>query len=231
MVRHGRRTLLPLFLGVAAFFVTRCVRAENPCDGATPKAVLVKAGEPGPKLRVRGTVYRPDGVTPAAGVIVYAYQTDATGHYARFPARTPRIRGWVRTDPSGRFELLTIRPGNYPNRSTEAHIHTQLWGRDAPPQWGPDLNFADDELLRPARRKESESLGRFGFVKSPAQGSDGALETDWSIRLKEKGDWFESNIRHGIEPCGVTSPPFARDLRPSAAPASGSRWVRARPLA
>ena len=206
MTRDTCRPLLLVLSAVAAFSVTRCVQAENPCDSATPKAVLVKAGEPGPKLRVRGTVYRPDGVTPAAGVIVYAYQTDATGHYARLPARTPRIRGWVRTDPNGGFELLTIRPGNYPNRSTEAHIHTQLWGADAPPQWGPDLNFADDELLRPARRKESESLARFGFVKSPARGPDGGLETDWNIRLKEKGDFFESNIRHGIEPCSVEAP-------------------------
>lgn len=206
MTRDGRRTLLLLFFGVAAFSVTRCIRAENPCDSATPKAVLVKAGEPGPRLRVRGTVYRPDGVTVAAGVIVYAYQTDAKGHYARLPARTPRIRGWVRTDADGRFELLTIRPGNYPNRSTEAHIHTELWGADVPPQWGPDLNFADDELLRPDRRKESESLGNFGFVKSPVAGPDGVNETNWNIRLKEKGDFFESNIRHGIEPCGVDAP-------------------------
>lgn len=202
----GRRRALFLLFAVAAFSVTRCVRAENPCESATSKAVLVKAGEAGQKLRVRGTVYRPDGATPAAGVIVYAYQTDANGHYARSPDRTPRIRSWVRTDAGGHFELLTIRPGNYPNRSTEAHIHTELWGADAPPQWGPDLNFGDDELLRPDRRKESEALGRFGFVKSPVRGPDGVHETDWSIRLKAKGDFFESNIRHGIEPCGVDAP-------------------------
>lgn len=206
MMRGGRRRLLLLISGIAAFSVTRSAPAENPCERATPTAVLVKDGEPGQKLRVRGTVYRPDGVTPAAGVIVYAYQTDAKGHYARFPDRTPRIKGWVRTDAGGHFELLTIRPGNYPNRSTEAHVHTQLWGPGAPPQWGPDLNFGDDELLRADRKKESEALGKFGFVKIPVRGKDGVYATDWNIRLKERGDVFEDNILHGVEPCGVDAP-------------------------
>jgi protocatechuate 3,4-dioxygenase beta subunit len=206
MTRGGRGRLPLLLFGVAALSAARCARAENPCERATPKAVLVKDGEPGQKLRVRGTVYRPDGVTPAAGVIVYAYQTDAKGQYARSPDRTPRIRGWVRTDARGHFELVTIRPGNYPSRSTEAHIHTELWGSGAPPQWGPNLNFDDDELLRIDRKRESEALGRFGFVKNPVRGPDGVYDTDWSIRLKEKGDFFESNIRHGIEPCGVDAP-------------------------
>ena len=214
MTRDGRRTLLLLFFGVAAFSVTRCAGAENPCESATPKAVLVKAGEPGQKLRVRGTVYRPDGVTPAAGVILYAYQTDATGHYARLPARTPRIRGWVRTDPHGRFEFLTIRPGNYPNRSTEAHIHTELWGSGAPPQWGPDLNFADDELLRADRKQESGALGKFGFVKSPVKGRDGVYDTDWK-------PWRGSVRRGRASAEAVRGPEAARagdevNLRPRA---------------
>ena len=37
-----------------------------------------EAGEP---LVVRGVIYRNDGKTPAPGVILYVYQTDATGHY------------------------------------------------------------------------------------------------------------------------------------------------------
>ena len=50
---------------------------------------------------------------PAAGIIVYAYQTDATGIYPRGSTRHGRLRGWVRTDEAGRYRFDTIRPGAY----------------------------------------------------------------------------------------------------------------------
>ncbi len=181
-------------------------RGSDPCARAVARSRLVEAGEPGEPLRVSGTIFRADGVTPAPGVILYAYQTDVTGRYARPPVTSPRIRGWMRTDEHGRFEFRTIRPGSYPNRQTEAHIHTQLWGPGAPPQWGPDLLFADDPLLPDATRRASEALGRFLFVVTPVRRNDGVFETTLDIRLKNAGDRFESNILHGLEPCGVKAP-------------------------
>ena len=38
------------------------------------------AGEPGDRLLLTGTIYAPDGVTPAAGGIVYYWQTDSRGY-------------------------------------------------------------------------------------------------------------------------------------------------------
>ena len=155
---------------------------------------------------MRGTVYRSDGSTPAPGVILYVYQTDITGLYAREPGADPRIRGWMRTDAAGRFEFSTIRPAPYPSRTEPAHIHTQLWGPGVPPQSNVTLLFADDPLVRPAESAESEALGRFAFVRSPVKGADGVFETTLDIRVQEKGDTFEDNIRHGVEPCGVSPP-------------------------
>jgi protocatechuate 3,4-dioxygenase beta subunit len=183
-----------------------CARAEDPCAKATSSAVLVKKGEPGEPLRVRGVVYRPDGVTPAAGVILYAYQTDTKGRYIHLPSKSPRIKGWMRTDAEGRFEFLTIRPGPYPNRSEPAHIHFQLWGPDAPPQWNVDLLFEDDQLIQASRRAESESLGKFAFIRAPVKGRDGVWETTLDLRLKPEEDTFEDIILHGVKPCGVKPP-------------------------
>jgi protocatechuate 3,4-dioxygenase beta subunit len=199
-------------LVVSAVFMVAsigCARAEDPCATATSKTVLAKKGEPGEPLRVRGVVYRADGVTPAAGVILYAYQTDRKGRYIHVPtSRTPRIKGWMRTDNEGRFEFLTIRPGPYPNRTEPAHIHFHLWGpeKGVPPQWNVDLLFEDDKLIKEARRAESAALGKFAFIKAPVKGEDGVFETTLDIRLKPDGDVFEDLILHGVEPCGVKPP-------------------------
>src|SRR3954469_20205416 len=71
--------------------------------------------EAGTPLVVRGVIYRKDGKTPAPGVVLYVYQTDATGHYS--PAdgqvqakRHRRLRGWMKTGEDGRYEFRTIRP-------------------------------------------------------------------------------------------------------------------------
>jgi protocatechuate 3,4-dioxygenase beta subunit len=161
--------------------------AENPCEKAGPATRLDPAGEPGEPLRVSGTVYRADGVTPAAGVILFAYHTDAAGYYARERGADPRLRGWMRTGKDGRYAFTTIRPGPYPNSRAPAHIHTELWGEGVPPQYGPELLFADDARVPEAERQKSAALGRFAFVLTPRK-TRGTWEVDWDIRLKSTGD-------------------------------------------
>src|SRR5579872_4756629 len=70
---------------------------------------ITAPAEPGEPLTVAGQVFAPDGVTPAPGVTVYAYNTDANGCYGENRAEyPPRIYGWMKTDAAGRFELQTI---------------------------------------------------------------------------------------------------------------------------
>ena len=193
-------------LGCAVLFAVATpatLAAEDPCAHATSTARLIEDGEPGTPMRVSGVVFQPDGVTPAAGVILYAYHTDAAGLYARTPKADPRIQGWVRTDKDGRFELITIRPAPYPGGQTKAHVHVQLWGPGVPPQIGPPVFFADDPRVQESVRKDSEKLGRFGFVKSPVKGADGVLRFTLDIRLKSAGDHFSDDILHGLKACGV----------------------------
>jgi protocatechuate 3,4-dioxygenase, beta subunit len=183
-----------------------CAAAENPCTAATSKAVLVGKDEPGEPLRVKGTIYRPDGATPAAGVILYVYQTDITGRYAPPGVESPRLHGWMRTDEKGRYEFVTIRPAPYPNRTEPAHIHTQIWGPGVETHSNVVLLFTGDPLIKPAEQAESDALGRFGFIKTPVKGSDGVFEVTLDMRVQEKGDVFEANIMHGVTPCGVKVP-------------------------
>jgi protocatechuate 3,4-dioxygenase beta subunit len=191
--------MLALLLLVAA----STAAPENPCTQAKSSATLVSKGEPGTPLRVHGTVYRADGTTPAAGVILYVYQTDDTGVYAKKRGDDPRIRGWMRTDADGRYEFLTIRPAPYPSRTEPAHIHTQIWGTNVPVHSNVVLLFEGDPLIRPKERKESEALGRFGFIGTPVKAPDGIFEVTLDMRIQEKGDDLQESIRHGLRACGV----------------------------
>ena len=193
-------------LGCAVLFAAAAsgaLAADDPCAQATATARLIEDGEPGTPMRVSGVVFQPDGATPAAGVILYAYHTDSAGLYGRTPGAEPRIQGWVRTGKDGRFELITIRPAPYPGGRTKAHIHVQLWGPGVPPQIGPPVFFADDPRIQESLKQESEKLGRFGFVKSPVKGPDGVLRFTLDIRLKSAGDHFSDDILHGLKACGV----------------------------
>jgi protocatechuate 3,4-dioxygenase beta subunit len=173
--------------------------AGGRCATATPTAIVAPPGEPGQPLLVRGTVFQPDGATPAAGAFLYVYQTDATGIYGPDGA-PPRLRAWLRTDAQGRYEYRTIRPAPYPGRTIQAHIHTQLWGAGIAPQWNRDLLFADDGLVLRREREESATLGRFQFVVTPTREGDTLVATH-DLRAKARGDAFEANIRHGLDAC------------------------------
>jgi protocatechuate 3,4-dioxygenase beta subunit len=131
------------------------------------------ANEPGTPFVIHGRVFRADGVTPAPDIIVFAYHTDAAGHYdvPSAAAHSWRLRGWVRTDANGHFEFTTIRPAPYPNRKSAAHVHFSNRGPGVPRQsWG--LMFEGDPLLTRPKRDESARAGHSGMVR-PVEKRDG----------------------------------------------------------
>lgn len=204
------RTRVALAAVMAASFPVEALPAPSaagPCAGAPAQVVIAGAQEAGMPLRVRGRVLQPDGRTPAPGVVVYVYQTDASGLYAREEGVAPRLRGFLTTDAEGRFEYRTVRPAPYPGGRVAAHVHHQLWGGGWPPQWSEDLLFADDPLVSAREKERASRLGRFGGIKEPRRGPDGVLDVEIELRLKARGDRFEPVIRHGIDACGVEPAP------------------------
>jgi protocatechuate 3,4-dioxygenase beta subunit len=145
---------------------------------------IAPSTEPGTPLVIHGRVYRPDGTTPAPGIIVFAYHTDATGLYDA-PSAGPhswRLRGWVRTDADGRFEFTTIRPAPYPSRRTAAHVHVTIEGPGVPRQPA-GLVFDGDPLLTEDERQQSVKAGRFGTVR-PIELKDGIEQVTLAIRIE-----------------------------------------------
>ena len=108
-----------------------CGTGEAP-DGLASMMTIAGPDEAGERIVLRGRVFEVDGETPAAGVVMYAYHTDATGVYRKDgdvtgnEVRHGSLRGWLVTDDEGRYEIRTIRPASYPNSSVSQHVHVTL---------------------------------------------------------------------------------------------------------
>lgn len=152
--------------------------ADEAPDSLRASAPIASADEPGERLRLTGTVYQADGTTPAPGVLVYAYHTNAKGIYPRRGDETGNarrhgyLRAWVRTDHTGRYAFDTIRPGAYPGRSDPAHIHLTIQAPNADEIWIDPVQFDDDPLLTPAMRATQDHRGGSGIV-APVRADDG----------------------------------------------------------
>lgn len=158
----------------------------EPPGGAvlTGRVELAPAGEPGEPMIVSGTVFAPDGRRAMAGLTVYAYHTDARGLYARDGGMMPRLRGWMVTDRAGRYEVRSIRPAPYPNRSIPAHVHFNAWGAGTPRQGFEQLEFEGDPLVTDERMAQSRRLARFGMVRRMER-RDGVWRCTFDMRLNE----------------------------------------------
>lgn len=143
--------------------------------GAPERASLVEAAMAGVRLTIRGFVVAAGpACTPLAGVVLDFWQADDAGAYdnAGF-----RLRGRVRSDAAGRYELRTIVPGRYLNGAQyrPAHIHvtvtapgrraltTQLYF-DGDPFNAVDGMFKPELVMRVAGEGSGGRAASFDFV-------------------------------------------------------------------
>jgi len=102
--------------------------------------------EEGDPLILNGTAYNIDG-KPAAGLIIYAYQTNNEGIYPKGKTFHGGFRSWVLTDKHGKYNFETIRPKAYPNRSIPEHIHLHVIEPQKGTYYIDSVEFSDDPLL------------------------------------------------------------------------------------
>ena len=144
------------------------------------RARIAPEGEPGEALRITGIVREPAG-RAAPNIIVYAYHTNAQGLYPTderlqglLAFRHGRLRGWARTDASGRYQFDTIRPAGYPGTDLPEHVHMHIIEPGRCTYCIDDVMFDDDPRLTAAKRQQL-TQGRGGYgVATPVQDADGA---------------------------------------------------------
>lgn len=124
------------------------------------KIKLVADSEPGEIMIISGTIYLPDGKTPAKGAILSVWQTDAKGYYIEGGGGAgelhPRIHGRMKTRADGKYEFRTIRPGQYPSHTSPAHVHGHI---SAPyfPEYPIIYYFEGDDLITDKNRSDLNS--------------------------------------------------------------------------
>jgi len=123
---------------------------------------------------------------PTAGVIVYAYQTDAQGIYpgaergrGKTGARHGLLRAWARTDKEGHYQFDSIRPASYPNTRIPQHVHMHVIEPGCCTYYIADILFSDDPLLTPARRERMASgCGGSGLVTPAVNNGELSVRRD-----------------------------------------------------
>lgn len=185
---HTSLLLVLLLLATSGQATQRERVVGGPCEGCDAVFVglpsapgvegrLAPQNEPGTPLVLEGTV-RSAGGQPAAGIVIYAYQTDAAGIYPPLTtmsgaaARHGRLRGWARTDAQGRYRFLTIRPGGYPNTDIPEHIHLHVIEPGRCTYYIDDVLFEDDPRLTPRQRAAHDrGRGGSGIVRPSRDGN------------------------------------------------------------
>jgi protocatechuate 3,4-dioxygenase beta subunit len=142
-----------------------CGAAEAPAK-LTNVARLAPANEPGERMVITGTIYRRDGRTPSAEVLLYVYHTNAAGIYPKRgnergnDRRHGYLRGWLKTGADGRYRIESIRPGSYPTRRDPAHVHPTIKMAGREEFWIDEFLFDDDPKLTPDQRKGQDGIMR-----------------------------------------------------------------------
>ncbi len=152
----------------------------------------------GQKILLTGTIYQPDGVTPAPNVLLYYYHTNTDGKYLHNPneirSMPPNelgqthgyIRGWVKTDSNGSYSIYTVRPGVYPTLDAPAHIHATIKEPNQIKEYYiDDFVFDDDKILNSAERKKLENRCGSGILR---------LVTKDSLQIGERNIILGLNI-------------------------------------
>lgn len=126
-------------------------------------------GEAKNRLIVNGKVFKLDGRTPAKDVVLYYWQANGQGQYSNGVGKSKShgsLRGWVKTNTHGEFNIYTLRPASYPNKAVPAHIHLVVKEPDKKKEYYIDnIEFSDDPLLSQELRSKRKNRGGSGIVQ------------------------------------------------------------------
>lgn len=136
------------------------------------------------KLKISGTIYQSDGVTPAKDVILFIWHQDQDGYFdmkTKNDKRYVNNRGWIKTDADGKYTFYTFVPGSYPHSREKRIIHAEIKEAGKPEYAIPAWLFDDDPFLTKTCRKRLKRKGINNILKTPKIGD--IYEAEYDIIL------------------------------------------------
>ncbi len=109
------------------------------------------------KLKIEGTVFLNDGVTPAENVLIFINQADENGDYDLRKHNNKRYvhhRAWVKTDKNGKYAFYTFIPSTDIRSRMIKEIHTVIKEPGMLEYDAAGFVFEDDRLLSRSCRKK-----------------------------------------------------------------------------
>lgn len=160
----------------------QCAETEDNIEGpfykagAPERSSLWEPGMEGKKLVLTGSV-RNQRCEPIPYAILDVWQCDAAGVYDN---QGFRMRGRLKTDKKGRYELTTIAPPAYkvgPERYRPAHIHLKLSG--------PGTKLLTTQLYFDGDRwNDVDKAYRKSLTIVPKDGRNGARTASFDFQLR-----------------------------------------------
>ena len=168
-----------------------CGAFEAP-ENVSWKTVIPPNEEPGEKLIVSGTIFHPDGETPAKDIVVYVYHTNNEGIYPKRGDEKGNgqyhgyLRGWMKTDSNGKYEFETIRPAPYHSHVGEpAHIHYNIQASDYPEYWLTATWFLDDPMVTDEYKNSVKRSGGYSNIIALTKDNNNVLRGQRNIILEK----------------------------------------------
>jgi len=146
---------------------------------------LATEKDKGELMKISGTVYQPDGKTPAANTLIYLYHTDIEGYYGRTADvhKHGRYRGWMLTNQNGSYAFVSIKPAPYPVQRFAAHIHMTVTTPTAREDWVDSILFEGDRLISTHERESAGKRGGFNPIVTLKKGDGGLYYATRDIQL------------------------------------------------
>ena len=108
------------------------------------------------KLKISGTIYLSDGMTPASDVILYIEQADENGDFDMRGERGDKYvyhSGTIKTDANGQYTFYTFVPGNDRRYNQLSQLYPAVKEPSKPAYFLPTLLFDTDPMLTKKCRK------------------------------------------------------------------------------
>lgn len=137
------------------------------------------------KLKITGTIYKSDGVTPAEGVILYIEQADEDGDFdlrQHNDKRYAHHRGWIKTDANGQYTIYTFIPGNDRRYNQLSQLFPSIKEPSKPNYNLESFLFDSDPMLTKLCRKKIAKKGDSTRILKPIL-KDGLLVVEKNIVL------------------------------------------------